>query len=65
MTYVFGVISLLFLYLWWRTPDHIKALRVLYMLGACTAAFAMAMWIVSSIYLFPPIDAAINAAQQP
>ena len=30
-----------------------------------TAAFAMLMWIASSIFLFPPIDAALNAGQEP
>jgi hypothetical protein len=65
MTFVFAAVTLIFMILWWRTPDYVKALRVLYLLGAGTAAFAMVMWIVASIYLFPPIDAAINAGQQP
>ncbi len=63
MSFVFAAISLLFLFMWWRTPDYIKALRVLYLLGAGTAAVVLVMWIVASIYLFPPIDAAINAAR--
>jgi hypothetical protein len=63
ITIAFGVLALLFVFLWWRTPEHVRALRVLYLLGAGTAAFTMLMWIVASIYLFPPIDAALNAAQ--
>jgi len=62
-TALFAGIALLFLLLWWRTPDHVKALRVLYLLGAGPAAVVTVMWIVSAIYLFPAIDAAMQAGR--
>ena len=63
MAYVFGTIALVCLFFWCRAEKHETSIRFFTMFGVIVSSFVAVLWLYASAFIFPPIQASIDEAQ--